>query len=141
MIDHDFLDGRIVFHSFGTIPNRLCISTLSFSFMLSITILTSTRASLKPEINQTGWQCSPFSMMYVSYTSFCSHSSLFCFFLNQVVLQLNRMFALFLINDLFCWRKFKEKPCEKLAQEMSFEVKDTLFLCSAAGLKSSTADG
>lgn len=46
---------------------RRCLH-LSFSSTSSITILTSTRALLKPEINLTAWLYSPFSMMYVRHT-------------------------------------------------------------------------
>lgn len=79
--------------------------------MSSITTLTSTRALLKPEISQTGWQCSPFSMMYVSCAHFCSLFSKFRFFSDhQVVQHPHRMPALFTRNDQqFCWRKFTKK--------------------------------
>lgn len=62
-------------------PNLLHISTSSSSSMSSTTILTSTRASRRPEISRMGWQCSPFSMRYVkNHTCLCSLSSKFCFF-------------------------------------------------------------
>ena len=48
-------------------PNLFLFSTFSSSSMSFITILTSTRALPKPRIKPTGWQYSPFFMMYVSY--------------------------------------------------------------------------
>lgn len=55
------LSSRSAFHP-------LFCAYLSLSSMSSITILTSTTALLKPEINLTAWLSSPFSMMYVKHT-------------------------------------------------------------------------
>ena len=55
--------------------SHLICCALSSSSMLSITTLTSTRASKKPETNRTGWQYWPFSMMYVSHEHCPSPSS------------------------------------------------------------------
>lgn len=81
-------------------PKLFSFSTLCFSSMLSTTTLTSTAALQTPEISQTGWQYSPFSMMYVRHKYLCSLSSLICFLDHKRLQHINRMSPELLMNDL-----------------------------------------
>lgn len=121
-------------------PDRPHISTSYSSSTSSTTILTGTRASPRPKISQTDWQCSPFSMRYVEkpHTSLFPslQSPAFSLWPARLCEHPHRMAAPFLIYDRdFCWRKFMARSSEKQSRR---PLKWLLLCCLGrpAGFKS-----
>lgn len=111
-------------------------STSHSSSTSSTTILTGTRASPRPKISQTDWQCWPFSMRYVEKTShlFVPLSSKPCFFtLSRQVVQASAPDG-GTVSDIRPWLLLKEVHGEVLGETIlkAFEVTASLLLGSGS---------